>query len=78
MLSHIVEAFTGKNEEENKKKIKGKVVLMKKNVLDFNDFGGSVLDRVHELLGQKVSLQLISSINGDPGQFFIFFFLSVN
>ncbi|CAA2958865.1 probable linoleate 9S-lipoxygenase 5 [Olea europaea subsp. europaea] len=66
MLSHIVEALTGKNEEENKKKIKGKVVLMKKNVLDFNDFGGSVLDRVHELLGQKVSLQFISSINGDP------------
>ncbi|KAL2490537.1 Linoleate 9S-lipoxygenase 1 [Abeliophyllum distichum] len=65
MLRQIVEALTGKN-EESEKKIKGKVVLMKKNVLDFNDLGGSVLDRVHELLGQKVSLQLISSINGDP------------
>ncbi|GAV63153.1 Lipoxygenase domain-containing protein/PLAT domain-containing protein [Cephalotus follicularis] len=39
---------------------------MKKNVLDFNDFNASVLDRVHELLGQKVYLQLISSVNGDP------------
>ncbi|KAM5554019.1 putative linoleate 9S-lipoxygenase 5 [Rosa sericea] len=47
------------------KKIKGTVVLMKKNALDFNDFHASVLDRVHELLGQGVSLQLISAVNGD-------------
>uniref|UniRef100_A0A7N2L4V9 Lipoxygenase domain-containing protein n=1 Tax=Quercus lobata TaxID=97700 RepID=A0A7N2L4V9_QUELO len=41
---------------------------MKKNVLDFNDFNASVLDGFHELLGQKVSFQLISAVNGDPGQ----------
>ncbi|KAF4369696.1 hypothetical protein F8388_015783 [Cannabis sativa] len=47
-------------------KIKGNVVLMKKNVLDFNDFNASFLDRVHELFGQRVSLQLVSAVNGDP------------
>lgn len=36
---------------------------MKKNVLDFNDLNASILDRVHELFGKKVSLQLISSVN---------------
>ncbi|KAK7834054.1 putative linoleate 9s-lipoxygenase 5 [Quercus suber] len=41
---------------------------MKKNVLDFNDFNASVLDGFLELLGQKVSFQLISAVNGDPGQ----------
>ncbi|PQQ06499.1 putative linoleate 9S-lipoxygenase 5 isoform X2 [Prunus yedoensis var. nudiflora] len=50
------------------KKIKGRVVLMKKNVLDLNDFKASVLDRVHELLGKAVSLRLISSVKGDPGE----------
>ncbi|BBH06531.1 hypothetical protein Prudu_018212 [Prunus dulcis] len=49
------------------KKIKGRVVLMKKNVLDLNDLTASVLDRVGELVGKAVSLQLISSVNGDPG-----------
>ncbi|KAF8394410.1 hypothetical protein HHK36_020618 [Tetracentron sinense] len=49
------------------KKIKGSVVLMKKNVLDFTDFNASILDRVHEFLGKGVSLQLISAVNGDPG-----------
>ncbi|KAM7481472.1 hypothetical protein LguiB_006055 [Lonicera macranthoides] len=64
MFHNIVEAISGGN--ESKRKIKGRVVLMKKNVLDFNDIGASILDRVHELLGQKVSLQLISSVYGDP------------
>ncbi|CAB4285327.1 unnamed protein product [Prunus armeniaca] len=48
------------------KKIKGRVVLMKKNVLDLNDLTASVLDRVGELVGKAVSLQFISSVNGDP------------
>ncbi|KAK9137304.1 hypothetical protein Sjap_007898 [Stephania japonica] len=42
-------------------KIEGKVVLMKKNVLDFNDLKSSVLDRVYELIGKGVSLQLIKN-----------------
>ncbi|KAJ4968402.1 hypothetical protein NE237_015103 [Protea cynaroides] len=52
--------------EMNMKKIKGSVVLMKKNVLDFNDSQASVLDWVYEFLGRRVSLQLISAVNGDP------------
>ncbi|KAI3448616.1 hypothetical protein Pfo_005281 [Paulownia fortunei] len=63
MLHQIVGSLTGKkDEEQQQQKIKGRVVLMNKNVLDFNDFSASVLDRVHELVGHKVSLQLISSV----------------
>ncbi|XP_027353567.1 probable linoleate 9S-lipoxygenase 5 [Abrus precatorius] len=51
---------------EKKKKsdgsIRGTVVLMKKNVLDFNDLSASILDRLHEFLGKRVSLQLISAL----------------
>ncbi|XP_057960486.1 probable linoleate 9S-lipoxygenase 5 [Malania oleifera] len=39
---------------------------MKKNVLDLNDLHASVLDRLHELLGRRVSLQLISAVHADP------------
>ncbi|KAE8717611.1 Linoleate 9S-lipoxygenase 5 [Hibiscus syriacus] len=46
--------------------IKGTVVLMKKNVLDMNDFTASLLDRVYELFGRGVSLQLISAVSVDP------------
>ncbi|KAI3893784.1 hypothetical protein MKX03_012210 [Papaver bracteatum] len=34
--------------------------------MDLNDFGAYMLDRVHELFGHEVCLQLISSITGDP------------
>ena len=66
-----MEVFNDENESK-KRKIKGAVVLMKKNVLDFNDFHASFLDRVHELLGQGVSLQLISAVNVDPGELLSF------
>ncbi|WRX22383.1 PLAT/LH2 domain - like 5 [Theobroma cacao] len=57
----------GKVEEcKDKKKIKGAVVLMKKNVLDMNDMKASLFDRVHELFGKGVSLQLISAVHTDP------------
>jgi linoleate 9S-lipoxygenase len=73
MFQNIIDAITGDSDGSKKlkcgdgecKKIKGTVVLMKKNVLGFNDFHASVLDRVHELLGQRVSLQLISAVNSD-------------
>ncbi|RZC94118.1 hypothetical protein C5167_016812 [Papaver somniferum] len=45
---------------KKKMKIKGSVILMKKNVLDFSDFHASLLDRVQELLGHGVSFQLIT------------------
>ncbi|XWS13625.1 hypothetical protein CRYUN_Cryun36dG0053600 [Craigia yunnanensis] len=53
-------------ESKDKQKIKGTVVLMKKNVLDMNDLKASLLDRVHELLGKGVSFQLISAVHSDP------------
>ncbi|KAL8527991.1 hypothetical protein ACS0TY_005706 [Phlomoides rotata] len=61
MLHGIVKTLKGLRRDEKHKKIKGRVVLMKKNVLDFNDFGASLLDRYHELAGNKVVLHLISS-----------------
>ncbi|KAG0456774.1 hypothetical protein HPP92_024562 [Vanilla planifolia] len=47
-------------------KVKGHVVLMDKNVLDFNNFGASVVSSVQDFLGQQVSVQLVSSTVGDP------------
>jgi linoleate 9S-lipoxygenase len=61
MLSNFTEKFSIRS-----KKIKGTVVLIKKNVLDFNDFEASILDDLHELVGKKVSLKLISSVYADP------------
>ncbi|KAK9070900.1 hypothetical protein SSX86_009468 [Deinandra increscens subsp. villosa] len=49
-----------------KKKIKGTVVLMKKNVLDLKDWGASFLDWVYEIFNKRVSIQLISSAHCDP------------
>ncbi|KAM1549405.1 hypothetical protein ACFX1Z_010460 [Malus domestica] len=48
------------------KKLRGTVVLMKKNVLELNNLKASVLDRFDELRGKRVLLQLISSVNCDP------------
>ncbi|KAK4739245.1 hypothetical protein R3W88_002942 [Solanum pinnatisectum] len=54
-------------EKDDGKKVKGKVLLMKKNVLDFTDIKAAVVDEVVELLGNKVSFQLISSsVFDDP------------
>ncbi|KAF8089001.1 hypothetical protein N665_0522s0030 [Sinapis alba] len=56
-----------KNKKTNKTmKIEGEVVVMKKNLLDFKDTIASLLDRIHELLGRRVSLHLISSLQPDP------------
>ncbi|KAL2469912.1 Linoleate 9S-lipoxygenase 5 [Abeliophyllum distichum] len=68
MLEKILETVCGKNGEEPKidgKKIKGTLVLNKKNVMDSIDVCASFLDRVHELFGKGVSLQLISAVHGD-------------
>lgn len=55
-------------ELEGSMKIKGKVILVKKGVLDFHDIKASVMDRVHELLGKGVSIQFISAVKPDPGE----------
>ncbi|GKV19587.1 hypothetical protein SLEP1_g29824 [Rubroshorea leprosula] len=56
--------------EEMKLKIKGTVVLMKKNVLDLTDVKASVLDRFHECFGKGVSFQLVSATHTDPAKGF--------
>ncbi|MCL7029019.1 hypothetical protein MKW94_013693 [Papaver nudicaule] len=61
-----IDGGSGSIDVEKKKMISGTVVLMKKNVLDFTDFRSSLLDRVDEFLGEGVSLQLVSAVNGDP------------
>ena len=63
--------------ENGKKIIKGTVILMKKNVLDFTDLQASFLDRIHELVGKGVSLQLICASDHHHSGFFffVFFFL---
>ncbi|XP_048424482.1 probable linoleate 9S-lipoxygenase 5 isoform X2 [Pyrus x bretschneideri] len=53
-------------QKTGEKKLRGTVVLMKKNVLELNDLKASVLDRFDELRGKRVLLQLISSVNCDP------------
>nr|APC65298.1 putative linoleate 9S-lipoxygenase [Allium cepa] len=64
---NIVHLIIGKNEidAENTIAIEGTAVLMKRNVLDFNDFNASILDGVHDFFRQKVSFQLVSSSIGD-------------
>ncbi|XP_057735899.1 linoleate 9S-lipoxygenase 5-like [Arachis stenosperma] len=54
------------SKEKKKTSVRGKVVLMKKGVLDFHDIKSNVLDRIHELMGNGVSLQLVSSLTPDP------------
>lgn len=60
-----MELLFGKNKSETKKTIRGTVVLMKKNVLDFKDLQASLVDRVHEILGKGVSLQFITTVHPD-------------
>ncbi|KAL8162695.1 hypothetical protein V2J09_014184 [Rumex salicifolius] len=57
-----------KQEKGMKKTIKGTVVLMKKNVLDVTDVPASFLDRIYEILGKGVSLQLITAVQTDTGE----------
>ncbi|KAM2116818.1 hypothetical protein ACFX1R_010451 [Malus domestica] len=57
--------LSGQQQNGNHGKINETVVLMKKNVLDFNDLNASILNDVYELVGQWVSLQLISTIHAD-------------
>ncbi|KAJ0982301.1 hypothetical protein J5N97_010556 [Dioscorea zingiberensis] len=63
ILNDLVSSLTGK---EKGVAVKGTVVLMQKNVLDFNDYTATVLDLASEILGQGVSLQLVSATVGDP------------
>ncbi|KAI9084758.1 hypothetical protein K1719_033164 [Acacia pycnantha] len=69
MLEWIGKALTGMCAKRwNKRILRGRVVLMKKNVLDLNDFTASLLDDLHEFLGKRVSLHLISALHLQPGE----------
>jgi len=68
MFGELRDLLTGGGNETTTKKVKGTVVLMKKNVLDFNDFNASFLDRLHEFLGNKITLRLVSSDVTDSGK----------
>ncbi|KAJ8547370.1 hypothetical protein K7X08_010956 [Anisodus acutangulus] len=76
ILEKLLETVCGKqhdvprvNDSSNTSsiKIKGTVVLRKKNVLNFKDAGSSFLDQMYELFGKRVSLQLISAVHADLG-----------
>ncbi|KAL9271955.1 putative linoleate 9S-lipoxygenase 5 [Drosera capensis] len=65
-LKNKSEENTKQINKNTTRKIKGTVVLMKKNVLDFTDVAASFLDRIYEVFSKGVSLQLISAVHLDP------------
>jgi len=54
------------NDKKKGVEVKGAVVLMKKHVMDMTDLRASVVDRVYEFFGRRVSFQLVSATVGDP------------
>ncbi|CAA6659113.1 unnamed protein product [Spirodela intermedia] len=71
MFHEIVDTLTGEHHEKTSKtstKIKASVVLVKSNVVGFNDFVDSFLDGLHELVGSGISFELISATIGDPSE----------
>lgn len=68
LFRKVANCLLGEDNDGGKKTtVKGKVVLMKKNVLDFNDLGASVIDGALELLGQHISIQFISVTRAGRG-----------
>ncbi|MQM17272.1 hypothetical protein Taro_050241 [Colocasia esculenta] len=75
IFHRLVDAVTGAKHETHLKKdavtaamIKGTVVLIKSNVLGFNDFKDSLLDGLDELVGNRVYFELVSATVGDPNK----------
>ena len=69
MLGGILDSLTGNKNA----RLKGTVVLMRKNVLELNDFSATVIDGISEFLGKGVTCQLVSSTvvdanNGNRGK----------
>ncbi|CAL4985695.1 unnamed protein product [Urochloa decumbens] len=65
----VADRLTGKNKEAwNEGKIRGTVVLVRKEVLDVGDFRTSLLDGVSRILGwdEGVALSLVSATAADP------------
>ncbi|GJN23635.1 hypothetical protein PR202_gb11300 [Eleusine coracana subsp. coracana] len=72
MLLHgFLDRLTGKNKEAWKEgRIRGTVVLVRKEALGFNHFHASVLDGFHQILGheQGLAFRLVSATAADPGK----------
>lgn len=70
-IEKVGETESEKAKGTESRKVKGSVVLMNKNsVLCFKNIIASFIDRIYELLGKRVSMQLISSVHPDPGHSF--------
>jgi hypothetical protein len=65
----LIDNLTGANKNG---RLKGTVVLMRKNVLDLNDFGAAILDGLTEFLGKGITCQLVSSTAVDNSKRFCF------
>ncbi|KAA3468686.1 linoleate 9S-lipoxygenase 6-like [Gossypium australe] len=63
-IGNVVSDITGIN--KTTKTVTGSVVLVKKNFLDFTSLTSTVVDGLFELLGNGVTLQLVSAENTDP------------
>jgi linoleate 9S-lipoxygenase len=59
LLGGLIDNLTGASKDHGR--LKGTVVMMRKNVLDLNDFGATIIDGVSELIGKGITCQLISS-----------------
>lgn len=72
MLHKLIHPFAGRCRRYKKAaapppvKLNATVVLVKKNVLGFNDFNASLLDNVDEFLGKRVCFHLVSATAGQP------------
>ncbi|XBI73785.1 hypothetical protein VPH35_067458 [Triticum aestivum] len=58
ILGGLIDSLTGANKSA---RLKGTVVLMRKNVLDLTDLGATIMDGIGDFLGKGVTCQLISS-----------------
>ncbi|KAK7831226.1 putative linoleate 9s-lipoxygenase 5 [Quercus suber] len=64
--------------ETESKKVKGTESRKKNYVLCCKNIIASFIDRIYELLGKRVSMQLISSVHPDPGHSFSLITISIS
>ncbi|KAL0924749.1 hypothetical protein M5K25_005604 [Dendrobium thyrsiflorum] len=64
MMRDLMKDMLSRGKKETK--VKAKVVLMNKSVLDLNGVNAAILDQIHDFLGQKVEFRLVSATVGDP------------
>lgn len=69
MIRHLVKDVFSSGRKGTK--VKAKVVLMNKSLLDLNDINAAIINQIQDFLGQKVEFRLVSATVGDPSPFFI-------